>query len=752
MNRSTSGQLTTRRSILSLFGGWTVVMAVLMALAGHSWIESLGAGLIVASQFTAGFVFWQLVARGVMSDFVGSAAMGGVVGALLSAGCGIVLAGTPLVGIAWSIPVLVAAVLVRRVPSVGSPSATTLVWLLGASLIGLSTEWTWLFPSALATIVFAGRMMIRRWLVATSLAVLTAAQVWLVSVRSEYWSQFRQGLTEVGDYPYLEAIARGAARWAHTDNVLASGSRLGYHWLSFAWAGRVTETIGSTSMAFSSHVIHVSFVFISIALTYTVARRMGCDEKWSLFSTFAVAMLVGVPIGLFQALSVHSPSQPFVLAMVLGVFVLISSWHVLVPWRLVPLLALLLFGVVGGKVSAVPAVVAGVLVLLVGRRGLTRKGTSRAILMIAVSALVVALSFVYFYGGVVADGTTGSLRVSLFEVAYTEGPLSHVDRPFWLTIVGVVALLGGVVATAPGVLLLRRFPPGDDSRLTWMMVAGATASVLVGLVYVGERSGVSYFFNLAVALVVPVSASALSRVTQSWSTRSLLEVGVTSLVVGFVIPNAIIELDGDGVLPSVGRSFLLIVPLCVGAAVVFVGKTKSSATAALLVSGIAMASYLAWIPRYAGVQARNSSSYEVGADTISGSSGLREAAAWLRDNSAVDDVIATNRFCNRHDERLPDCEASWTVVSSVSGRRMYVENIDWGARSVGGVLDRALESVAFVDQPSDQTAEIMTTANVAWVLVDRSVTTRTSWEPWADVVFENEDAFVLRLLDEGIAP
>ncbi len=743
MPGSSVGQLSSRQTLGYLFGGWSTFIFSLMVLAGHEPFESLGAATMVALQFTAGFVLWQLLSNGLTHEIVGGAAMGAVFGAVLAALGGIVFVGTPLVRFGWVLPVVVALSVARRLQPIERSAPSTFTWLLAATLLGLSTEWTWLIPTAIGVAVFAGRRHFHRAILGSALVSLSVAQGWFLTVRSEYWSQFRQGLTEIGDYVYLEAIARGSAHWANTDNILAVDTQLGYHWLSFAWAGRVTETVDSNAMAFSSHLIQITFIAASVGLVFAVSRKLGATEGWSLLGVLMTTMLVGVPIGLLHVLAVHSPSQPFVVATVLGALLFLSSSRQLSWWRGALLVFPLVVGVVGGKASAVPAVTAAIGLLIVWQ---FFGGGRRNVLSLAVATSTVVGGFLFFYGGVVSDGTTGSTQLKFLEVAFTEGPVSHVDRPMWLAIVGSVAILAGVVALVPGLVVARSLFAGSSSTLAWLLLVSAIASFVVGFVYVGERSGVTYFFNIGVAALIPLAAAAPSRLRlPTVSKKLLLGIGC-SVFVGVLIPNLMVRIAASGVAPSLARSALLIAPFLVAALISSMMGFRSLITPILMVILMGLSSYFAWVPRHALVQARHGISYQPGVDSMSGSHGHREAAQWLRTHASVEDVVATNRFCNSSAVRLPECPAYRTVVSSIAGRRMYVENVEWGARSATGVLDRALQSIDFVDKPTEKSAEFLTTANVSWVFVDRSVTTTTSWEPWAEVVFENEDAYILRVL------
>ena len=72
-------------------------------------------------------------------------------------------------------------------------------------------------------------------------------------------------------------------------------------------------------------------------------------------------------------------------------------------------------------------------------------------------------------------------------------------------------------------------------------------------------------------------------------------------------------------------------------------------------------------------------------------------------------------------------------------------NIDFVGGAKEKVLGRARDVLMFVDSPSAQSLEPLANANVSWVFIDRRLTQQTTWEPWARVDFENDEAIVLRV-------
>ena len=745
MGRSTSEHLGTRQQVVYLFGGWASFVSLLMVLAGHEPLASGLAALIVAGQFTAGFILWQALTGGVDGGIIGATAFGAIFGSLLSTISGIVFVSTPISPFAWLVPLVIALPLIGRLNPIERASRSVSLWLFAATLIGLSTEWTWLLPFALGAVLMAARKWLPRLLLMPAAATLSVSQWWLIDQRSSYWSQFRQGLTEVADYQFLEAVARGTAKWAHTDSVLASGDRLFYHWISYAWAGRVSESVDATDLAFSSHLVQVVFVAVVVVLTYLAAIRLGASGSWPLVAAFSTSSLVGVPIGLFQTLSVHSPSQTFVTAVLFAAILLMSRQATVRLGQLAVAYSVLAAGVVGGKVAALPALlVVGAVNVLIGAR---KRAIGRAVSLVGLTIVVAIGGFAYFFSGVLSDDPAGTLQIKPFEVVYTEGPIAN-SNSSWLLAIGLLATLTGILVCVPGLLAIRGITRGESRHLAFLFLAGAGASIAVGFLYVGERTGVPYFFNLGIALLVPVSAASMSRLQFELTRSRLVIVVVVSVLVGVAAPNLINRISGEADGQSLFRSSLLVIPLLVGLVLASLFKANWKSVVALVALGASMSSFVAWIPRYSVIHAIHGRNYEPNTDTISGSPDFLEAARWIRVNTDEDDIVATNRFCNQSDGSPLECDAYRTIVPAISGRRVLIENLDWISIAPEELERRVKLVTDFVDHPTGKTLAELLTANVAWVLVDRAVTTRTGWEPWAEVKFENEDTVVLQLVHQ----
>jgi hypothetical protein len=123
---------------------------------------------------------------------------------------------------------------------------------------------------------------------------------------------------------------------------------------------------------------------------------------------------------------------------------------------------------------------------------------------------------------------------------------------------------------------------------------------------------------------------------------------------------------------------------------------------------------------------------------------------WLRNHSATDDVVATNRQCSSPETPGQPCRTSerWFLTAALTHRRMYVEGADYAnTQPHPAWIDQRVElSRRFVDAPNAADARVLWSAGVRWVVVDLVSTDTRSWAGYADPVDQTATTIVLRLL------
>jgi hypothetical protein len=117
-----------------------------------------------------------------------------------------------------------------------------------------------------------------------------------------------------------------------------------------------------------------------------------------------------------------------------------------------------------------------------------------------------------------------------------------------------------------------------------------------------------------------------------------------------------------------------------------------------------------------------------------------EAVAFLESKARSGDVIVAN---DTQGFVLPALSPIRTYITGAMYQELY-----GSTASTADIPDRQATSRAFLNDLSTDAFRVLCKANVNWGWVRRELTPLTSWSPYADIVFENQDIIVLKL-DRG---
>jgi len=114
-----------------------------------------------------------------------------------------------------------------------------------------------------------------------------------------------------------------------------------------------------------------------------------------------------------------------------------------------------------------------------------------------------------------------------------------------------------------------------------------------------------------------------------------------------------------------------------------------------------------------------------------------DAAAWLSDRAAPDDLLATNL-------------TRGAFVSGVTRLPTFVSAIGYQApygfpEAQATLLDRERQAWEFIDRPAAASLRPLCRDQVRWLWIDPALTAARSWEPWAAVVLEHPDVILARI-------
>lgn len=582
------------------------------------------------------------------------------------------------------------------------------------------------------------------------------------------------------DIPYHEALATSVTTWGPGDNILAVGSPIRYHWFSDAWAGTTTAAAGAGPFVVITRLLPVVALLGTVLLVWAWARRLSAISSVPLLAVVLTTMAMS--IGTFQTFDfMHdltlSPSLALAAPWLLGAALVFTEfltgrlgWVALLP------LALLAVGTVGGKTSDAAALLGGV--GLASIASLVRSGRRRRVLAAGAVVLVAAgAAFV-----VLILGSAGNLTVQAGATAKVLNVLPN------SSVLGVVVgTLGAVLVLATswtGLAVLTAQPSTRGRPEVWFGLGAALTGIALmsGLGHPGASQ--IYFPMSAGLLVVVLSAWGLGEAARqmSWGTAAAaVASGITAGVVSHILGTAVGQAaraaakakatDSVSGLSTAGSAnpehgllsegltwiapyavWALPVLVAVGVAVgvrVRVARLPRGGLVGVLAVGVVTASLVVGAVGLEGtVRAHRPKAPEADA-ALAWSAGQRAPLLWLRQHSAVDDIVATNRQCNAVEHPGDECDGPqrWFLTAALTGRRMYVEGADYAVAQPHPlwVDERVDLSRRFVDEPTAADAVNLWNAGVRWVVVDLASTYTRTWAPYGEPVVTSPTTVVLRL-------
>ncbi|HYN97888.1 MAG TPA: hypothetical protein VES42_28945 [Pilimelia sp.] len=527
------------------------------------------------------------------------------------------------------------------------------------------------------------------------------------------------------DIPFQLALAGELKHHFPPTIPFAAGEPLQYHWFVHAHLGASSWLTGIEPQILITRLAVLPMIAAIIVLLAAAARRI-TGRWWPGPAAVAILFFATItsPYGWTSAPTLDgnmlgvlwlSPTQMFGTTIFAGVLlVLFDLLGGEAPRRQWVLLALLIAALAGAKATFLPMLCAG-LALTVALHALLGRRLHRpalGALGVAVGGLGLA-QVVLFSGG--AQGTVVAPLATMKRTVLAEGtgllgPATvRNDWPLLLVLAGLslAAILPGLAGQVG--MLRSRETRLDPAMLTCLGIgaAGVGATLLLGHPGLGQI----YFLQSARPALAIAAACGFAFLAAAGTRQAARWWAAGAVAVGAGIAGAVRVLDGD-TLPGrrAGAStdalvWELVWPyaalagcVAVCAAVLSVALRRGparGATVGLLVAAVVTG--MALPSSYDRLLATYNAADQTGWRdvTIKGlrqiPSGGIEAARWLRDNSAPDDLVATNIHC-RPGGRTCDNRHFW--ISGYTERRVLLEG--WGYTE-----EAMARSALYVRQPSD---------------------------------------------------
>ena len=763
---------TTKLVVIVLF------FVSIFLLGGIKIDDTLIIIAVSGAQSSMGAMIWKRFVSKRSVNLIELIGMGGAIGFALSLLSSQLFRTLLPKSFSWVILPFVGVLICAKLPRLDNKSSnseslfTDYLLVISATLLSISRIWNWLIP------ITGSLVMLVIWcfwrfdncpkqkaqvfvanLIGVCGALLALTQLKLLfnieDYRSTTWWNLTSGTRQYPDSIFNESMVNSVQRYGNTDNIFMFGSNLNYHWLSFAWQA----TVGSVSALEPFVVTGIASIpillFVTMCIVWSISRLV-FSGKFAAVAVIAVLSMVGSRFMPFMTpINIYSSSYSFALIFVFAlIFIFLNNSVNCAVFRSV-LIILITIVVVGSKASTLPLIVGGLVFIAIDSLLSRSTNIRRNFVFVASSAIALMLSFVYFY----MNGTNSAnsqFSLSIGSLLKQQGPLAN-GLPFLAGFSVSVLVLLTFMFPIFGLSQLKEVI-GSELRPGFMFaIGGGLSSLILAFVLFNDLGGTQYFAQAGLAVLVPFSVGALVskiEIREAWPFIFLAAAMILSFVTTFVTWNLYVNTQGDSVAYFYKLSLVLAIPIIVALSLGLIVKYSNGLRERLSVTSVAIfflicssaSTFLINVPEFyrLGHEFREIKFDE--ADLLIGSADYRQLLLWLRDNSAEDDLVATNRQCVDSIERAPTCSGLWSLTSAVANRQNLVEGVyPHGSSSVERELRQKIIE-EFVNSSSSSTRNSLVDYGVRWVVADYAVTNARNWGKFAEVRFENKGGAILELV------
>ena len=736
--------------------------------------------LMVLIQVSVGGFIWLVYRSRHQVSFAETAGMGAAIGFALALASSQIFRTLVPRSFSWAIlPVLALGISIKalRKTSLSFNKSKNdyheIFVVISGTVIALSTFWYWLIPTALALGTLTAWLILRNLKMSFSkmqncvvnlvgvvgLVLMTNALLVLNSlerIRNPVWWVWRFAKIQDPDVLFAESMMHSVGLYGNSDNIFFAGAKIQYHWFSFAWNDTLNALYQTDPFAVSGLAAPVIVIFVIMCLVTALAGRFSNSRVSAPLLVLAVASMCAGPIPFIRLLHPYSYSFNFSLIYLYAFIVLLLSSDkskVLINGSFIFLFTAVLLG---SKVTSLVALVIGLLLanfISVLRKD---KNSKQNFLLSSISASAVLLVcyFIYYSPN---SSSADSIKFG-FGMIFQQKAYMVAGLPTLVAATGVISIFILIAYSFTGILWVRQVADLDTRFVLIFMLSGGLSSLILGILFYDVGENLAYLIQTAIALILPISIIAVCNSKSgegSKISKGVVVAVVTGLLAAKISWSVFDRVSGNSV-PVVYRSSLaVLIPLFAGLAlfvlVRFVFRRSSHRALILLAVSLITSATLGSYVSFATAFYQDGGDYHAlrvdDADTITGAPAYRDLLIWLRENSQVNDLVATNRYCSDSYEIAPNCLGLWSLTSAISKRQVLIEG-EMPANSENLFAERERRRVLveqFVNQPSATSLDALSEYGVDWVVADYAVTKTRNWSEFAEIRFENAAGSVLEL-------
>ena len=747
-------------------GLFTVGAALFLLLIVSSVSIVLAAKIVVILLFQVftGKEFYSLFVKSRSISVVEVASVGFSLGALIWLLFDQLFIALSLPHVGWLVPFLISTVThlrgkanTNRSKTLILPDKETVMWVVIASLVGLSGEWVWPFPFALlatvAVLIRKSKKINKVVYDLSAIIVLTiAGAVTLVTRPTIWW------ITQT-DTHFYQAISTSVAKWGFRDSILTSGYTLKYHWFPYAWTGMVSRISDAPNWVVLARVGPLVATLCIIALVWTITLRLVENRNAAIVGAlvFAASPVFGdwslsISLAMFGSYSQHFATiwlLPILLWMID-----VARGALRAPWAL---MSIFLVGLVGGKVSHAAVALVAVLSFESVRFFQNREARRSSVVESFVAVSTVLGTTLYLFG------TGGSLTWRPASwVPYVQGDL-YDFRGVKLMLATTILLIGMLSLVV--VILVQGIIPKNQVSSVY---AGVFLAIIAGVVlsnfsnFPTDPNGLFFIHSPLVIAYSLIAAVLFKSPDVHFSGSSIARRLALSLFAGagalffiYLIP----DLNSGSIFAVFLRTSRSLTPVVAFALVMllalFVRRTLSASKAGLfsmtLISLITI-SLGSFAAKTSTELPKNYRNFENEGRSFIESADLRLLSDWFDKNTTTSEIYASNYIC----EGMACSSADYSrkaLVAAVIKRRSLVQS-PWLAASYSSgskenssrdFSTRIFASINFAKIPTSADFTLMRNWSVDWYVVDLEVAPSNYWTNSDAKVYENESYLVIDL-------
>ena len=741
-----------------------VALFLLLIVSSVSIVLAAKIVVILLLQIFTGKEFYSLFVKSRSISVVEVASVGFSLGALIWLLSDQLFIALSLPHVGWLLPVVIAVISHLRVRANTNRSKTlilpdpeTVMWVVIASLVGLSGEWVWPFPFALlatvAVLIRKSKKINKVVYDRSAIIVLAiAGAVTLVTRPTIWW------ITQT-DTHFYQAISTSVAKWGFRDSILTSGYTLKYHWFPYAWTGMVSRISDAPNWVVLTRVGPLVATLCIIALVWTITLRLVENKNAALVGVlvFAASPVFGdwslsISLAMFGSYSQHFATiwlLPILLWMID-----VARGALRAPWAL---MSIFLVGLVGGKVSHAAVALVAVLGFESVRFFQNREARRSSVVESFVAVSTVLGTTLYLFG------TGGSLTWRPASwVPYVQGDL-YDFRGVKLMLATTILLIG--MLSIAFVALLRAILL--DNSLS-AVFAGVFASVVASVAFSNFSTGPTspnglFFIHSSLILAFSLIVAPLFRAHSSKSSRISLSSNfrLASIIGGYAMLFSVMTPDLNSgsvsaVFLRISRSLTPVVAFLVVVLLLFFSK-KVRVVGQVNLFSLTLASLIvisvgSFVAKTASDIPKNYRSFEDESPAFIESPDLRALRDWFDENSTSEDIYASNYFCESLECSSADYSREALVAALVRRRSLvqspwFAASYSFGDKKISqsDFIDRLSVSISFANQPTLADFTMLKNWSVGFYVVDLEVAPSNYWTNSDAKVYENESYLVIDL-------